>query len=141
MQEHPDRQRQAADDEERLDGVRPSGGLLSRLHFLGGRFGLLIVGVVVLSALIYLVVSADGFVRNTELKKEKEKLEAEIEALEDENRVLRQKLERLQTDPGYVEDEARKKLRLIRPGETIYRLSEEPDVSDQRPPVAPPTIP
>lgn len=141
MQEHPDHQGQASDDDERLDGSRPSGGLFSRLHFLGGRFGLLIVGVAVLSALIYLVISADGFVRNTELKKEKEKLEAEIEALEDENRVLRQKLERLQTDPGYVEDEARKKLRLIRPGETIYRLSEEPDISDQRPPVAPPIIP
>lgn len=129
-------------DEGESQAKRPLlGRLFGRLRFFGGRFGLLAIGITVLCALIYLLMSADGFVRNNELRKEKEKLEMEIEVLEDENRLLRLKLERLQSDPGYVEDEARKKLRLIRPGETIYRLSEEPDISDQRPPIEPPVIP
>lgn len=140
MQDHPERHKEAAEEAE-------SGKRGSRLDLLGGlrrfgrRFGLMLIGVAALGALIYLVISADGFARNSELKKEKAKLEAEIEALEDENRLLRQRLERLQTDPAYVEDEARKKLRLIRPGETVYRLAEEPDVSDQNPPREPPVIP
>lgn len=112
---------------------RGKGGaaLIKALGLLTSRFGLLIVGLLALCALIYLAVSADGFVRQSELAKEKQKLEAEIEVLQDENRVLRQKLERLQSDPGYVEDEARRKLGLIKPGETVYRLSEEPDLKFQ----------
>ncbi|MDL2259900.1 septum formation initiator family protein [Deltaproteobacteria bacterium OttesenSCG-928-K17] len=124
------------------------GGLISRLSlalvkgtaFLTSRFGLLALGLVALIAIIYLTVSADGFVRQNQLAKEKQKLEAQIEVLQDENRVLRQMLERLQTDPGYVEDEARKKLGLIKPGETVYRLSEEPDLKsgqEMEPPVIP----
>jgi len=49
--------------------------------------------------------------------------------LRDENQLLRRKIEHLLNDPGYVEDEARRKLGLIRPGETVYRLSEEPDLT------------
>lgn len=141
MKDFLDHHNQPSDAAESQEKQPLLAGLFGRLRFFGGRFGLMAVGVIALCALIYLVMSADGFVRNSELKKEKEKLEMEIEVLEDENRLLRQRLERLQTDPGYVEDEARKKLRLIRPGETIYRLSEEPDVSDQRPPMEPPVIP
>lgn len=81
---------------------------------------------------INMLVSADGFVRQNELEKKKQELEAEIEILKDENRVLRQTLERYQTDPAFVEDEVRKKLGLVRPGETVYRLSEEPNLSDSR---------
>jgi len=141
MQDYPEHHSSASDDSE-SKSKRGSG-----LSFIAGirqfvrRFGLMIVGAAALIALISLVISADGFVRNNELRKEKAKLEEEIEALEDENRILRQKLERLQTDSAYVEDEARKKLRLIRPGETVYRLAEEPDVSDQKPPREPPVIP
>ncbi len=94
------------------------------------RYGLFLSGAAILGGLIYLASSADGFIKRGELEREKLKLEAEIETLQDENRILRQKLERLKSDPAYVEDEARKKLGLVRPGETVYRLSEEPDLSD-----------
>jgi cell division protein FtsB len=113
----------------------PSGGwfreLLSRGLFL--RLALTVLALAVLGGLAYLTVSADGFIRRSELEREKRKLEAEIEILRDENQSLRQKIEHLRHDPGYVEDEARRKLGLIRPGETVYRLSEEPDLAGEGP--------
>jgi len=113
----------------------PSGGrfreLLSRGPFL--RLALTVLALVVLGGLAYLTVSADGFIRRSELEREKRKLVAEIEILRDENQSLRQKIEHLRHDPGYVEDEARRKLGLIRPGETVYRLSEEPDLTGEGP--------
>lgn len=141
MQDYPDHHHQSPEESEAPAKGPGLGDLWRGLRRHGGRVMLAVLGLAILGALTYLVVSADGFIRNSELKKEKTKLEEEIEILEDENRLLRQKLERLQTDPAYVEDEARKKLRLIRPGETIYRLSEEPDISDQGPPREPPPIP
>ncbi|MDR2935388.1 MAG: septum formation initiator family protein [Candidatus Adiutrix sp.] len=94
------------------------------------RLALTALVLTVLGGLAYLTVSADGFIRRAELAREKSKLEAENAALRDENQLLRRKIERLLNDPGFVEDEARRKLGLIRPGETVYRLSEEPDLTE-----------
>jgi|GEM_PF-661410 len=114
--------------------------LVTSLRFLGSRVVLLALGAVILAALIYLVASADSFIKSGELEKEIQRLQHEINVLEDENRLLRQKKDRLETDPAYIEDEARKKLGLIRPGEVIYRLSEEPDLSDDPPSDNPPPL-
>ncbi|MDR1871300.1 MAG: septum formation initiator family protein [Deltaproteobacteria bacterium] len=84
-----------------------------------------------LAALIFYVLGAnDGFYRENELKNRKIALEAENLQLEEENRQLTSRLERFGQDPEFMEDEARRKLRLVRPGEVIYRLAEEPDLSD-----------
>ena len=109
--------------------------LAGRLRALFGRklflrLALAALALVVLGGLIYLTVSADGFIRRAELEREKKKLEDEIDLLRDENQLLRQRTERLLHDHDYVEDEARRKLGLIREGETVYRLSEEPDLTD-----------
>ena len=128
FQERPDDQ---AGEEK--GGGSASGFLWSLPRLLASHYGLAALSVAVLGMLIYLTASADGFVRSGELEKEMLKLKAEIAALEDENRVLHQKLDRQGSDPGYIEDEARKKLGLVRPGEIIYRLAEEPDLADDRP--------
>lgn len=104
-----------------------SRGLLNQ--FLLGITLLLVVGIG-----LYLIFSTDMVFRSSLLEQHKIELEVEIDALIEENHVLRQKLERLKTDPDYVEDQARKKLGLIRPGEIIYRLSEEPDLGPSSPP-------
>jgi cell division protein FtsB len=103
------------------------------LDILTPRLVLAALTLAVLGGLAYLTVSADGFIRRAELEREKGKLENEIAVLRDENQVLRRKVEHLRQDPGYVEDEARRKLGLIRPGETIYRLSEESDLNAEAP--------
>ncbi len=96
------------------------------------RYGLFFLALVAVGGLIYLAISGDGFIKHGELEREIQKLKAEIEVFQDDNRILRQKLERLKNDQAYIEDEARKKLGLVRPGEVVYRLSEEPDLGDER---------
>lgn len=95
------------------------------------RLAIIVLVSAALAGGINMLVTADGFVRQSELEQKKRQLEAEIEELKDENRVLRQTLERYHNDPAFVEDEVRKKLGLIRPGETVYRLSEEPDLAEE----------
>ena len=114
--------------------------LLSAPRFLGSRFALLILGMAALGLMTFFALTADSLFRGNELEREKEKLEAEIELYKDENRLLRMQIERSTSDSAYIEDEARKKLGLVRPGETVYRLSEEPDLSEDRP-QEPPVIP
>ncbi|MDR1298214.1 MAG: septum formation initiator family protein [Deltaproteobacteria bacterium] len=85
----------------------------------------------ILAIVGYIFLSEAGLVRSSGLAETKAVLEAENLRLEEENRQLAVRLERIRNDPGYLEDEARKKLGLVRPDETIYRLAEEPDLSDE----------
>ncbi|MDR2141975.1 MAG: septum formation initiator family protein [Deltaproteobacteria bacterium] len=89
---------------------------------------LFLVGVMSLTG--YVLVTNDGLYRSSGLKSRKADLELENLRLEEENRQLLARIERFGHDPVFLEDEARRKLRLVRPGEVIYRLAEEPDLSD-----------
>ncbi|MDR2443879.1 MAG: septum formation initiator family protein [Deltaproteobacteria bacterium] len=89
-------------------------------------FFLLVAGV-----MVNLFFSEEGLVRSSGLIEIKESLEADNRRLEDENRQLAARLERIRNDPRYLEDEARKKLGLVRPDEIIFRLAQEPELSDE----------
>jgi cell division protein FtsB len=78
-----------------------------------------------------LSLSEAGVMRSRGLMEKKRLLEAENQRLEAENIQLSTRLERIRSDPGYLEDEARKKLGLVRPDEVIFRLAEEPELSDE----------
>jgi cell division protein FtsB len=86
---------------------------------------------VVVSVVGYLYLSEAGVMRSKGLVEKKRVLEAENLRLEEENRQLSARLDRIRADPGYLEDEARKKLGLVRPDEIIFRLAEEPELSDE----------
>ncbi|MEW5722877.1 MAG: septum formation initiator family protein [Thermodesulfobacteriota bacterium] len=79
---------------------------------------------------LVLVYSDQGLVRLHKLRAEEVKIKRVNQELQEENRRLLDRIERVKSDPSYIEDEARKKLGLIRPDETIYRLREEPDCQD-----------
>ena len=51
-------------------------------------------------------------------------LHQEIQDLQQENAHLRDHVDRLKTDPGAIEHEAREQLHYAKPGEIIYRLPE-----------------
>ncbi len=53
---------------------------------------------------------------------EDRQLRKEIDSLEQENARLRQRVEKLKTDPHAIEREAREKLHYAKPGEVIYTL-------------------
>lgn len=78
-------------------------------------------------ALLY---SDNGILQLNQLKQDKEKMQSEIQSLKDENQRLLKYIERLKNDPRCIEDEARKKLGLVKPNETIYRLQEETETTD-----------
>ncbi|HMD76036.1 MAG TPA: septum formation initiator family protein [Terracidiphilus sp.] len=53
---------------------------------------------------------------------EDRQLQREIKDLEQENARLRERIERLKSDPDAIEREAREKLHYAKPGEVIYTL-------------------
>ncbi|MBU2552070.1 MAG: septum formation initiator family protein, partial [Proteobacteria bacterium] len=97
-----------------------------------------IIAVVVLALCLGLVLaySDQGVFRMSTLDAEQNKLRQANDQLREENRRLMLKIERVKKDPRYIEDEARKKLGLIRPDETIYRLGDEADM--ESPPASAP---
>jgi cell division protein FtsB len=108
--------------------AKAPGGVLS---VLADRIPWFASCVVILGIMGYIFLSDSGPMRNSGLAETKVSLEEEVRRLEEENRQLSIRLERIRSDPGFLEDEARKKLGLVRPDETIYRLAEEPDISDE----------
>lgn len=58
---------------------------------------------------------------------EDRQLQREIKDVEQENAVLRARIERLKSDPYAIEHEAREKLHYAKPGEVIYTLPAEPE--------------
>ncbi|MDR0622033.1 MAG: septum formation initiator family protein [Deltaproteobacteria bacterium] len=79
----------------------------------------------------YIFISDAGLVKSSGLLEKKAQLEAENLRLEEQNRQLAARLERIMSDRGYLEDEARNKLGLVKPNEIIYRLAEEPELTDE----------
>ena len=57
---------------------------------------------------------------------EDKRLRKEIDSLEQENARLRERVEKLKTDPHSIEREAREKLHYAKPGEVIYTLPGAP---------------
>lgn len=62
---------------------------------------------------------------------EDRQLRQEIDGLEQENARLRERVEKLKSDPHAIEREAREKLHYAKPGEVIYTLPPDPPVQTQ----------
>ena len=62
--------------------------------------------------------------------KDKE-LRKEIQEMQDENARLRNHVDRLKSDPGAIEHEAREQLHYAKPGEVIYTLPAQPQSQPQ----------
>jgi cell division protein FtsB len=56
------------------------------------------------------------------LKKEVASLEREVGVLRADTAKLTAEVDRLRTDPEYIEQIAREKLGLVKPGERVYKL-------------------
>ena len=64
---------------------------------------------------------------------EDKRLRQEIQDMGQENAHLRNHIDRLKSDPGAIEHEAREKLHYAKPGEVIYTLPAEPKTQEQPP--------
>jgi cell division protein FtsB len=69
-------------------------------------------------------------------RNQEKQLKHEIEDLQQENARLRNHVDRLKSDPGAIEHEAREKLHYAKPGEVIYTLPASETQHSSQPPVS-----
>jgi cell division protein FtsB len=83
------------------------------------------------TALVFVdaLVGDRGLLTLIDAKADYERLDAAVGRLRAENQRLRDEARRLRTDPGAIEEVARRDLGFIRPGETVFI------VRDARPPI------
>jgi len=83
---------------------------------------LLRTAVMAVLAVSLAVYGGQSLTRVWALKKEVETLEREVGALRADAARLTAEVDRLRTDPEYIEQIAREKLGLVKPGERVYKL-------------------
>jgi len=90
---------------------------------------------VVILALVLLGLAGDnGYLERRSQRRQIQDLTTEIEHLRQENLQLGQTIQSLRSDPGAIEELARERLRLARPGEVVITLPrDEPPVASPRP--------
>ena len=80
----------------------------------------------VLALVLLGIIGEKGYLERRGQRREIQALTAEIENLRQENRQLGQTIQDLRSNPEAIEELARERLRMGRPGEVIITLPEEP---------------
>ena len=78
--------------------------------------------VIILVMLGYAVFGNRGVIRIVKAERQKQELQTQLTALQQEQQELREEIDRLKNDKDYWEQLARKKLGMVREGELIYHL-------------------
>lgn len=91
-------------------------------------------GIAVLLALLlgwHVVNGKHGLSMWQQKRIEGQRLQKEIDTLQQENARLRDHVQKLKSDPDAIEHEAREKLHYAKPGEVIYALPDAPQSNSQ----------
>lgn len=99
-----------------------------------GRLVFLIVFILVAAYGYYALRSPQGLPALREKWTEIRGMEEDNAALQRENDYRRKRIEKLESNPAEQELEIRKKLKLLRPGETSFILPDQPKPSAPAPP-------
>ena len=78
--------------------------------------------IVMLTIGLYEVAAQSGYLARREQLNQINGLNQQIQQLQQENQRLSQKIQRLRSDPGAIEELAREQLHLGRPGEVVVTL-------------------
>ncbi|MCI0370192.1 MAG: septum formation initiator family protein [candidate division NC10 bacterium] len=87
------------------------------------RWRLLLVGGLLLGLLLASLSGDGSLIRLYRLSRQRADLVQDIERLQAENARLRREVEAFQQDETRLEEIARRKLGLVRPGEVVYRFA------------------
>ena len=88
----------------------------------------------ILTLVLLGIVGENGYLERRAQRREIQALSAEIEQVKQENRQLNQTIKDLRSDPRAIEELARERLRLARPGEVIITLPPaQPPAATPRP--------
>ncbi|HKZ05133.1 MAG TPA: septum formation initiator family protein [Methylomirabilota bacterium] len=79
-------------------------------------------GLMAVVAVALLAYGGSSLARVIQMKREVERLERDIATLRDETGRLTRTIDRLRTDPEFIEQLARESLGLVKPGEKVLKL-------------------
>jgi cell division protein FtsB len=79
--------------------------------------------------LVHDIFGEHGVLAMHRTKKQAEQVRQEIQRLDDENRLLQERVKALKSDPRAIERVAREDMGLARPGELIFKLPPKPNDS------------
>lgn len=79
-------------------------------------------GLMAVAAVALLAYGGSSVARVIQMKREVESLEREIATLRDETGRLTKTIDRLRSDPEYIEQLARESLGLVKPGDKVLKL-------------------
>ena len=95
----------------------------TRVYLWRRRAATIAAGALVLVMGYGVVFGHNGLTAFAKKREEAKTLERQTQELQRENEALRGHVDRLQSDPGEIEHEARAQLHYTRPGEVIYTVS------------------
>jgi cell division protein FtsB len=116
----------------------PLGGpvrFLVRVYSVRRRVATASAAILALALGYHVVFGQNGLIAYEQKREDAHTLEGELKTLERENGELKGHVDRLQSDPGAIEHQAREELHYARPGEVIYSL---PAPAQKAAPTAPP---
>jgi len=85
----------------------------------------------------HVLLGENGWVKYRQKKAEYQKLQQDLQHMDEKNRRLDAEIKALKSDPKAIEKEAREQLRYAKPGEIIYLLPEQPGQHPAQAPAAP----
>ncbi|WP_213806755.1 septum formation initiator family protein [Granulicella sp. dw_53] len=96
-------------------------------HGLGWRKVATVAAAVVAMGLGYHVMfGQNGLTAYEQKRQEARALNRQLQSLQRENELLKNHVDRLQSDPNAIEHQAREELHYTRPGEVIYTMPDAP---------------
>ena len=92
------------------------------------NFNYYILTIIITVFIMVLVLNDFGLITYFKLKNKHKALDEELQRLLVQQNDLRSEINKLQTDQDYVEQIAREKFMMVKPGERVYRVSEEKEI-------------
>jgi cell division protein FtsB len=72
------------------------------------------------------LVGENGYLATLRAERDRADVEAQLRRVREENQQMRDRIQRLRSDPNELEDAARKELRMSKPGETMVVIKDAP---------------
>jgi cell division protein FtsB len=113
--------------------IRTGGGLASVVGRMWGdspigwrKVATVAAGALAVGLGYHVIFGQNGLTAYQQKRQEFLSLQGQLHSLQRENELLREHVERLQSDPDAIEHQAREELHYTRPGEVIYTLPASP---------------
>jgi cell division protein FtsB len=118
-----------------MNSLRPNheenaeAGLAGRVYGQRRRFATVAASILAVAVGYHVVFGQNGLTAYRQKRETARALESQVREMQRENEALKGHVDRLASDPGAIEHQAREELHYTRPGEVIVTLPPEPKTS------------